>query len=141
MLLRDVIGEFLMRCMLLLKVLRNQMLLRDVILCNGGMMRKFIKITFQQGELGTKSELGGLSWSQLVWFTQRVPRHAFIIWLAFRDRHSTCVRMRQWEITQGCMFCGERDETRDYLFFACPITYIHNLDYINGESFGHCCIT
>lgn len=41
------------------------MLLRDVILCNGGMMRKFIKITFQQGELGTKSELGGLKYHGL----------------------------------------------------------------------------
>lgn len=32
-------------------------------------------------------------------------------------------RMRQWRITQGCVFCGERNETRDHLFFAC--TYIH----------------
>ena len=26
--------------------------------------------------------------------------------------------MRAWGMTQGCMLCGERDETRDHLFFA-----------------------
>ena len=31
--------------------------------------------------------------------------------------------MRQWGITQGCVLCGERDETRDHLFFACPYSY------------------
>ncbi|XP_018473792.1 uncharacterized protein LOC108845018 [Raphanus sativus] len=26
-------------------------------------------------------------------------------------------------LVQICPFCGERDETRDHLFFACPYTY------------------
>ncbi|XP_056864156.1 uncharacterized protein LOC130511263 [Raphanus sativus] len=62
-------------------------------------------------------------WRSLGWFTQGVPRQSFIVWLAFRDRLSTGVRMRQWGITQGCMFCGEPNEDRDHLFFACPFTY------------------
>ncbi|CDY70984.1 BnaCnng70710D [Brassica napus] len=32
--------------------------------------------------------------------------------------------MRAWAIQQSCLFCGERDETREHLFFACPYTYI-----------------
>lgn len=28
-----------------------------------------------------------------------------------------------WRIQQGCVLCGERDETRDHLFFACPYSY------------------
>ncbi|CAA7030699.1 unnamed protein product [Microthlaspi erraticum] len=24
---------------------------------------------------------------------------------------------------QACLYCGERDESRDHLFFACPYTY------------------
>nr|VDD05089.1 unnamed protein product [Brassica oleracea] len=31
--------------------------------------------------------------------------------------------MRAWGVEQGCLFCGERDEDRDHLFFACPYTY------------------
>ena len=64
-------------------------------------------------------------WHRLVWFPQAVPRQAFKVWLTFKDRLSTGVRMRQWGITQGCMFCGERDESREYLYFACPVTYFN----------------
>lgn len=62
-------------------------------------------------------------WSKIVWFPQGVPRYSFITWLGFKNRLSTGDRMRQWGMTQGCEFCGERDETRDHLFFACPCTY------------------
>ncbi|XP_013639752.1 PREDICTED: uncharacterized protein LOC106345022 [Brassica oleracea var. oleracea] len=44
-------------------------------------------------------------------------------WLAFRDRLSTGDRMRSWGIEQCCMFCGEKNETRDHLFFACPYSF------------------
>ncbi|XP_056850861.1 uncharacterized protein LOC130500145 [Raphanus sativus] len=62
-------------------------------------------------------------WSKVVWFAQGVPRQAFITWLAMKDRLSTGRRMRQWGVEQGCELCGERDETREHLFFACPYSY------------------
>ncbi|XP_013739657.2 uncharacterized protein LOC106442527 [Brassica napus] len=31
--------------------------------------------------------------------------------------------MRNWGVVQGCGLCGERDETRDHLFFACPYSF------------------
>lgn len=31
--------------------------------------------------------------------------------------------MRAWGIVQGCPFCGEPEESRDHLFFACLYTY------------------
>ncbi|CAG7876532.1 unnamed protein product [Brassica rapa] len=46
-------------------------------------------------------------WSPLIWFQQGVPRFAFITWLA-------------WGQAQYYLYCGEPDETRDHLFFACP---------------------
>lgn len=36
---------------------------------------------------------------------------------------STGDRIKQWRMVQGCELCGERDETRDHLFFACPYSY------------------
>ncbi|XP_048611581.1 uncharacterized protein LOC106393637 [Brassica napus] len=65
-----------------------------------------------------------VSWSKSAWFTQGVPRYSFIVWLAVKNRLSTGDRMRAWAIQQSCLFCGERDETREHLFFACPYTYI-----------------
>ena len=36
---------------------------------------------------------------------------------------STGDRMRTWGQVQGCLFCGEPNETRDHLFFACLYIY------------------
>lgn len=65
----------------------------------------------------------GVHWYRLVWFPQAIPRHSFITWLAAQDRLSTGVPMRNWAITQVCVFCGERNETKDHLFFACPYPF------------------
>ena len=64
-----------------------------------------------------------VEWCRVVWFAQGVPCFSFITWLAIRNRQSTGDRMRAWGIVQGCVLCGERDETRDHLFFACPYSY------------------
>lgn len=65
-----------------------------------------------------------IDWSAVVWSRQRIPLCSFIIWLAVRDRLSTGARMRSWGLTQPCVLCGERDETRDHLFFACPVSFM-----------------
>jgi len=62
-------------------------------------------------------------WTKLVWFAQGVPRFAFITWLAFKDRLATGQRLRKWGRLQGCLFCGEPEESRDHLYFACPYTF------------------
>ncbi|XP_048608720.1 uncharacterized protein LOC125584381 [Brassica napus] len=66
-----------------------------------------------------------LSWSRIIWFPQNVPRFAFVAWLAIKDRLATGHRMSNWSqgLACGCVFCGEPDETRDHLFFACPYTF------------------
>lgn len=64
-----------------------------------------------------------VSWHRLLWFPQAIPRQAFMVWLALQNRLSTGFRMRGWGIEQGCVFCGERDESRDHLYFACPNTF------------------
>lgn len=74
-------------------------------------------------------------WSRLIWFQQGVPRFAFITWLAVRDRLSTGHRTAQWGQAQYCLYCGEPDETRDHLFFACPYTFTLWLK-VAGNLFG-----
>ncbi|XP_013583479.1 PREDICTED: uncharacterized protein LOC106292439 [Brassica oleracea var. oleracea] len=77
------------------------------------------RVTWEQ----IRSKRAEVVWSRSVWFTQGIPRHAFLVWLAIQNRLSTGDRMRKLGILQGCVLCGERDETRDHLFFACPYSY------------------
>ncbi|XP_056853640.1 uncharacterized protein LOC130502902 [Raphanus sativus] len=81
---------------------------------------------------GRKEEV---RWSKLLWFPQNVPRYAFITWLAIKDRLATGSRTRQWGQAQICVYCGEPDETRDHLFFACPYTFTLWLQVV-GNLFG-----
>lgn len=64
-----------------------------------------------------------VQWSKQVWFSQGIPRYSFITWLTVLNRLSTEDRMRNWGVIQGCVLCGERDETRDHLFFDCPYSF------------------
>lgn len=62
-------------------------------------------------------------WFNIGWFSQAIPRQAFITELAYRNILDTGDRVRLWGHTQICLFWGEPNETRDHLFFACPYTY------------------
>ena len=76
-----------------------------------------------------------LIWHRVIWFPRRVPRFAFFAWLAIKDRLSKGARMRNWGLTQPCLFCGEHVETRDHLYFACPYTYTVWIEVV-GNLFG-----
>ena len=71
-----------------------------------------------------------LPWCKVVWFQQSIPRFVFIIWLAFQDRLSTWARSRAWGCVQPCFLCGEPDETRDHLLFACPYSFTIWIDLV-----------
>lgn len=73
-------------------------------------------------QLQNKKEV--VAWRQLVWFSQAVPRHSFMVWLTLRNRLSTDDRMRFWGITQVCTLCGEPTETREHLYSACPFSFM-----------------
>ena len=57
-----------------------------------------------------------IQWTKLIWFLQGVPRFAFISLLAFRDSLATGHRTGVWGQPQGCLFCGEPEDTHDHLF-------------------------
>lgn len=84
------------------------------------MNKNFIYIHRNLIYLNYRKYFPKITWSQVVWFQQGVPR------LAIKDKLSTGVRTRAWGCVQHFVFhffCGERDESRDYLYFACPYTF------------------
>ena len=63
-------------------------------------------------------------WCKRVWFPLAIPKQAFILWLAMRDRLTTGERLLKWGY-QGnvqCWFCHNQMETRDHLFFECSFS-------------------
>ncbi|GJV81463.1 RNA-directed DNA polymerase, eukaryota, reverse transcriptase zinc-binding domain protein [Tanacetum coccineum] len=60
-------------------------------------------------------------WAKLVWFSQCIPRHSFILWLAILGRLKTHDSMRNWDKVDNlvCVFCGKVPDNHNHLFFEC----------------------
>lgn len=56
-----------------------------------------------------------------VWFSVRIPKHAFITWVAARDIMVTRDRLLRWSLTvpSNCVLCAGNQENRQHLFFDC----------------------
>lgn len=61
-------------------------------------------------------------WHKTIWFKTRIPKHAFLSWVAILNRLPTKDRLQQWglNISPTCLLCDVSDESRDHIFFACP---------------------
>lgn len=64
------------------------------------------------------------NWHKHVWYTQCVPKHAFILWLAIKNRLMTQDRILKWNLllVEKCTFCKLECDSRDHLFFECTFT-------------------
>ncbi|XP_048628766.1 uncharacterized protein LOC106360905 [Brassica napus] len=60
-------------------------------------------------------------WHKAVWFAGRIPKHAFITWIAARNRMVTRDRLIRWglSVPARCVLCSGFDENRQHLFFDC----------------------
>ena len=63
-------------------------------------------------------------WYKLIWFTQCIPRHAFVLWMAMRGRLKTTDRISKWFNVSSvlCPLCNLEDETHCHLFFKCEFS-------------------
>ncbi|GJZ45293.1 reverse transcriptase zinc-binding domain-containing protein [Tanacetum coccineum] len=43
-----------------------------------------------------------VKWKDLVWFSQNIPKHAFILWLAFKGNLTTLDKARKWVKINDC---------------------------------------
>jgi hypothetical protein len=65
-----------------------------------------------------------VEWHDVVWFSAAIPRHAFFLWLAFKDAIFTREHMCRWGYSGDnlCLFCRSRQENKDHLFFECSLS-------------------
>ncbi|XP_022014521.1 uncharacterized protein LOC110914018 [Helianthus annuus] len=62
-----------------------------------------------------------VQWAKVMWFSQSIPRHAFILWLAYQVRLLTQDRLDRWEVRSDllCPFCQLQMDSHYHLFFEC----------------------
>lgn len=65
-------------------------------------------------------------WHKHVWFSQCIPRHAFVLWMAMRGRLKTTDRISKWFNVSStlCPLCKNVDESHSHLFFKCQFSKI-----------------
>ncbi|CAA0382872.1 unnamed protein product [Arabidopsis thaliana] len=65
-----------------------------------------------------------VDWYEAVWFKGRIPKHAFITWLATRQRLNTRDRLISWglHVPSLCLLCNSHDESIQHIFFDCSFS-------------------
>ncbi|XP_018473666.2 uncharacterized protein LOC108844879 [Raphanus sativus] len=62
-----------------------------------------------------------VSWVNLVWFKEEIPRCSFFTWLSVLQRLPTRDRLASWgmNVPTHCMLCSSAEEIHAHLFFRC----------------------
>ncbi|XP_071695920.1 uncharacterized protein [Rutidosis leptorrhynchoides] len=86
--------------------------------CNDGQLKDF---SVSNVWLDLRDAKPIVSWHKAVWFTQNIPRHAFMLWLAINERLSTQDRLEQWGLQQNqvCPLCSMVRDSHSHLFVHC----------------------
>ena len=73
-----------------------------------------------------------VKWVSCVWYSNCIPRNAFILWLAVLNRLKTQDRVKCWEKSGSllCPFCLKIPDSHDHLFFQCEFSH---------SIWKHCC--
>lgn len=63
-----------------------------------------------------------VKWAKVLWFSQNIPKHSFILWLDAQNKFMTCDRMAKWGSydMNACSLGMNGAESHDHLFFRCP---------------------
>ncbi|GJX81464.1 reverse transcriptase zinc-binding domain-containing protein [Tanacetum coccineum] len=63
-------------------------------------------------------------WNKLIWFSQNIPKHAFILWLAIQERLTTQDKVRKWGSydLMMCPLCSNDMDSHNHLFFECEFS-------------------
>ncbi|GJS59024.1 hypothetical protein Tco_0653808, partial [Tanacetum coccineum] len=68
-----------------------------------------------------------VTWSNVVWFSNCIPRHAFNLWLVMKRRLKTQDMLRSWDLSSSlnagsCLLCSSQPDSHEHLFFECTFS-------------------
>ena len=64
---------------------------------------------------------GAAPWHKVIWFSQNIPKQAFVLWLAVQNRLMTQDRIKSWGSydMMVCSLCHNDCDSHNHLFFKC----------------------
>lgn len=85
---------------------------------NNGILSKFSAETAWE-DMRTRGE--NVKWNNLIWYSQGIPRHSFILWLPIKERLQTQDRMLLWSsnVNMVCPLCSKCNDSHSHLSFNC----------------------
>nr|GEZ38744.1 RNA-directed DNA polymerase, eukaryota, reverse transcriptase zinc-binding domain protein [Tanacetum cinerariifolium] len=89
---------------------------------NSGSERKFsTNIVWKD----VRGDSGKVSWFNLVWHPNSIPKHTFILWLAAKEKLNTQNIMEKWypNKTFRCSLCKKVPDSHEHLFFKCEFAH------------------
>ncbi|GKC61478.1 reverse transcriptase zinc-binding domain-containing protein [Tanacetum coccineum] len=62
-----------------------------------------------------------IKWNSMVWFTQCIPKHSFVLWMAVQERLLTQDKIMKWKPndTLVCALCEHCNDSHEHLLFQC----------------------
>ncbi|GJS50259.1 RNA-directed DNA polymerase, eukaryota, reverse transcriptase zinc-binding domain protein [Tanacetum coccineum] len=68
-----------------------------------------------------RDDVPKVMWYKHFWFSQCIPRHSFILWMALKGRLKTHDRISRWFNGDNmvCPFCKSCKDSHSHLFFRC----------------------
>ncbi|KAJ0599776.1 putative RNA-directed DNA polymerase [Helianthus annuus] len=71
-----------------------------------------------------------VNWCNIVWFSQCIPRHAFMMWLVIKGKLLTQDKILKWDFSRRknmnmmcCLLCYENFDSHPHLFFECKFSF------------------
>lgn len=60
-------------------------------------------------------------WAKIVWYTNNIPKHSFITWMAMRKALKTLYKLEEWGLRNSsvCVLCNTEQEDVEHLFLGC----------------------
>ncbi|GJV19454.1 RNA-directed DNA polymerase, eukaryota, reverse transcriptase zinc-binding domain protein [Tanacetum coccineum] len=88
---------------------------------NNGNERRFLTNTIWKDVRGNYRKV---NWYNLVWHSNCIPKHTFLLWIAARKKLCTQDRMGKWYPNKvfACSLCNKVPNSHEHLFFKCVYT-------------------
>ncbi|GKC88484.1 RNA-directed DNA polymerase, eukaryota, reverse transcriptase zinc-binding domain protein [Tanacetum coccineum] len=65
-----------------------------------------------------------VKWWKVIWFSQNIPRHAFVLWMAVKGKLVTQDKLAKWypDRIDKCPLCLKVEDSHKHLFFDCEFS-------------------
>ncbi|GJS37025.1 RNA-directed DNA polymerase, eukaryota, reverse transcriptase zinc-binding domain protein [Tanacetum coccineum] len=89
--------------------------------CRNGVDMSF-SVSIAYSDMNTQFPM--VQWWKVIWFSQCIPKHSFIVWLAIQDRLTTMDKISKWGdyAVNRCSLCCQACEDINHLLFQCPFS-------------------